>query len=111
MHNGYFKSLADIVHFYNTRFDGTPQDTINPNPPDQPQKTVCDDPPVSIVDATAEEAIANNCWPAPEFPGTAQALGGLLGNLGLTKDQEAALVAYLETLSDTQTPTAPSTVK
>ena len=23
MHNGYFKNLADVVHYYNTRFDGT----------------------------------------------------------------------------------------
>jgi hypothetical protein len=38
-------------------------------------------------------------------------LGGLLGNLGLTKPQEAALVAYIRTLEDSRTPTAPSTVK
>ena len=101
MHNGYFTSLADIVHFYNTRFDGTAQDTVS-NPP--PQKTVC-----ANDKATAKEAIAANCWPAPEFPGTTVILGGLLGNLGLTKSQEADLVAYLQTLSDTKTATAPST--
>ena len=95
MHNGYFKSIEDVVHFYNTRFDGTLQDTVDPNPPDQPQKTVCEDDP-GIEDATAAEAIANDCWPVPEFPGTALALGGLFGNLGLTRDQEAALVAYIQ---------------
>jgi cytochrome c peroxidase len=110
MHNGYFKSIEDVVHFYNTRFDGTPQDTVNPNPPDQPQKTVCEDDP-GIEAATAEEAIDANCWPAPEWPGTTTILGGLLGNLGLTKDEEAALVAYIKTLDDSRTPTAPSTVK
>ena len=66
---------------------------------------------LGIEDATAAEAIANDCWPVPEFPSTAPVLAGLLGNLGLTRDQEAALVAYLETLSDAHTPTAPSTVK
>ena len=38
MHNGYFKNIEDVVHFYNTRFDGTPQDTVDPNPADQPQR-------------------------------------------------------------------------
>ena len=49
-HNGYFKSLETLVHFYNTR-DKLPPCNIpgNPNP-------------------TAEEAMANNpCWPKPEF--------------------------------------------
>ena len=77
MHNGYFKSLADIVHFYNTRFDGTSQDTVT-NPPDQPRKTVCAD-----DEATAKEAIAANCWPAPEFPGTTVVAGRSFGQLGL----------------------------
>jgi cytochrome c peroxidase len=80
------------------------QNTVT-NPPDQPQKTVC-----ANDKATAKEAIAANCWPAPEFPGTTAFLGALFGNLGLTKPQEAALVAYLQTLSDAKTATAPSTV-
>ena len=105
MHNGYFKNIEDVVHFYNTRFDGTPLDAD----PVNNSKTVCED--LGIEDATAAEAIANDCWPVPEFPGTAPALGGLLGNLGLTEDQEAALVAYIKTLDDFRTPTAPSTVK
>jgi cytochrome c peroxidase len=109
MHNGYFKRIEDVVHYYNTRFDGTGAPTDAD--PANNVKTVCDDPPVNIPDATAEEAIANNCWPAPEFPGTAGALGGLLGNLGLDADQEAALVAYIRTLDDSSTPTAPPTVK
>ena len=40
-----------------------------------------------------------------------RAIGGLVGNLGLTQDQEAALVAYIRSLEDARTPTAPSTVK
>ena len=106
MHNGYFKNVANIVHYYNTRFDGTAQDTIlgNPNP-----KTVCEA--VGLEEATATEAIAANCWPVPEFPSTTLILGGLLGNLGLTPQEEAALVAFLGTLSDALTPQPPSTVK
>jgi cytochrome c peroxidase len=101
MHNGYFKSIEDVVHFYSTRFDGTPQDADSANN----AKAVCED--LGIEDATAAEAIANDCWPEPEFPGTAVALGGLLGNLALSQEEEAALVAYIESLEDEHTPTAP----
>lgn len=78
------------MHFYNTRF----------------VKGACED--LGIEDATAEEAIANDCWPASEFPGTEAVLPGLLGQLGLTPEEEAALVAYIRSLEDTHTPTAPS---
>jgi cytochrome c peroxidase len=73
-HNGYFKSLESVVHFYNTR-DVLP---------------VC--PPNTL------DAAGTDCWPAPEV--------GLnlnteeLGHLGLSEQEEAALVAYLRTLSD-----------
>lgn len=80
-HNGYFKSLKSLVHFYNTR------DT----------KDDCEAR-WGIVDATEEEALANDCWPRPEFPATAAF--GVVGNLGLTPEQEDAIVAYLEALSD-----------
>jgi cytochrome c peroxidase len=92
MHNGYFKNLPDIVHYYNTRF----------------AKTFCEDLDSPIIEATAAEAIANGCWPVPEFPGTAVKF---IGNMGLTEAEEAALIAFLETLSDERTPSAPSTVK
>ena len=75
-HNGYFKSLWGIVHFYNTR----------------DIKSVCPD------DYTEAQALAANCWPAPEVSqniNTAE-----LGNLGLTPAEEAAIVAFLEALSD-----------
>ena len=95
MHNGYFKRIEDVVHFYNTRFDGTAR-----TPSTRIRRTSRRRPFVMIrpPEATAAEAIAADCWPVPEFPGTTVALGGLLGNLGLTKDQEAALVAYIKTL-------------
>lgn len=63
-HNGYFKSLEDIVHFYNTR-------DVEP-------------------------------WPAPEVPMNVNS--DELGNLGLTLDEEAAIVAFMKTLSDGYVP-------
>jgi len=59
-HNGYFKSLEEIVHFYNTRDDGS--------------------------------------WPPPEV--AANMNTSELGNLGLNKGEELAIVAFLKTLSD-----------
>lgn len=72
-HNGYFKSLKEIVHFYNTR-DVLP--TCNPGDPGEKV----------------------SCWPAPEVPqnmNTAE-----LGNLGLSDAQENALVDFMKTLTD-----------
>jgi len=62
MHNGYFKSLEDIVHFYNTR---------------------------DIPEAK---------WPAPEIADNLNTTE--IGNLGLTSGEEAAIVAFMKTLSD-----------
>jgi cytochrome c peroxidase len=75
-HSGYFKSLEGIVHFYNTR----------------DVKAVCPG------DYTEAEALAANCWPAPEYAATVNF--DELGDLGLTADEEAAIVAFLKTLSD-----------
>ena len=76
-HNGYFKSLKGIVHFYNTR----------------DAKPVCLDP-----FTTEADALAQDCWPAPEVPLNVNAKQ--LGNLHLTEDQEDAIVAFMKTLSD-----------
>jgi cytochrome c peroxidase len=61
-HNGYFATLEDVVHFYNTR---------------------------DVADAG---------WPAPEV--TQNVNTDELGNLGLTAEEEAAIVAFLKTLTD-----------
>jgi cytochrome c peroxidase len=63
-HNGFFKSLEEIVHFYNTR----------------------------------DVAV----WPAPEAPMNVNT--DELGNLGLTPDEEVAIVAFMKTLSDGYVP-------
>jgi cytochrome c peroxidase len=86
-HNGYFKSLASIVHFYNTR------DVL----------------PTCPGDYTEAEALANNCWPPPEVSETVN--HDELGNLHLTAAQEAAIVAFLKTLSDGYTPPAVAAAK
>ena len=75
-HNGYFKTLEGIVHFYNTR------DT----------KPVCPDL------YTEAEALAANCWPGPEVAENVNR--DELGDLGLSPEEEAAIVAFLKTLSD-----------
>lgn len=73
MHNGYFKSLKEVVHFYNTR-DVLPRCRQS----DPGEKT--------------------KCWPAPE---TATNLNKRqLGNLGLSEQEEDAVVAFLKTLTD-----------
>lgn len=79
-HNGYFKSLEGIVHFYNTR----------------DVKDECPGP------YTEAEALAADCWPAPEVAENVNS--DELGDLGLSAEDEAALVAFLKTLSDGYTP-------
>jgi cytochrome c peroxidase len=73
-HNGYFKSLEEIVHFYNTR------DVL-------PQCEIVSDPQASV-----------KCWPAPEVAANMNTKE--VGNLGLSPEEEAAIVAFLKTLSD-----------
>lgn len=84
-HNGWFKSLEQLVHFYNTA-------TV---------KATC-----SNEYITAEQAIAENCWPAPEI--NENFAGFAVGNLRLDADQEAAIVSYLKTLTDTTDVEPPS---
>ncbi len=75
-HNGYFKSLEGIVHFYNTR------DVL----------------PACPGNYTEAQALAADCWPAPEVSENLN--DSELGSLRLSADEEAAIVAFLKTLSD-----------
>ena len=72
-HNGYFKSLEQMVHFYNTR-DVLP----------------------GCAGATQRPGV--DCWPNPEV--AANLNKDELGKLGLTEAEERAIVAFLRTLSD-----------
>ena len=76
-HNGYFKSLKEIVHFYNTR------DVLPRCGPHDPRE-------------------GTTCWPAPET--TENMNKSKTGNLGLTVPEEDALVAFMQTLTDGYTP-------
>jgi cytochrome c peroxidase len=73
-HNGYFKTLKEIVHFYNTR-DVLP-----------------------FCDAVTNGKVGQTCWPRPEYEPNVNR--DELGNLKLTEHDEDALVAFLKTLSD-----------
>jgi len=85
-HNGYFKTLKQVVNFYNTR----------------DLKPVCPDDPLTDIDESlftpVEEAMAQGCWPEPEVATNVNT--SELGNLHLTDAQEDAIVAFLKTLSD-----------
>ncbi len=78
MHNGYFKNLRDVVHFYNTR-DVLP---------------TC---PTDVQDGVYPSG-AQTCWPAAEVPQNVN--HAQTGNLGLSGADEQAIVAFLQTLSD-----------
>jgi cytochrome c peroxidase len=76
-HNGYAKSLKQLVHFYNTR-DVFPFAVESANCP-----------------AGTTEKV--NCWPKPEVP---QNIDMTVGNLGLTDTEENQIVTFLMTLND-----------
>jgi cytochrome c peroxidase len=113
-HNGWFKSLESIVHFYNTAwFGGTtfiPGQGVVTIPYEETTAaryglTQC---PEGVE--TEKAALAYNCWPAPAVSGNgpgSPAIPFLLGNLGLTPEEEAAIVAYMKTLTDEHTAKAP----
>jgi cytochrome c peroxidase len=78
MHNGFLKSLKEVVHFYNTR-DVLP--------------TCPGDPVTSSLDPNA----GKTCWPAPAVTANEDKT---IGNLGLTDHEEDLIVAFLQTLTD-----------
>lgn len=84
-HNGYIKSLKQLVHFYNTR-DVYPFDVTSGHCP-----------------AGTTEKV--NCWPESEVPATKDMS---VGNLMLTDEEENQLVAFLETLTDGYTQRYPN---
>jgi cytochrome c peroxidase len=77
MHNGAFKSLEQVVHFYNTR-------DVLPRCP-------------AGVDSR-DPRFGRSCWPKPEVDANVNV--DELGNLGLTLREERAVAAYIRTLND-----------
>jgi cytochrome c peroxidase len=76
-HNGYIKSLKQLVHFYNTR-DVYPYNVTSGHCP-----------------AGTTEKV--DCWPMSEVPDN---VDHTVGSLGLTDHEEDQIVAFLQTLSD-----------
>ena len=87
-HNGWFKSLKSLVHFYNTR-------DIKPECPGL---------------YTEKQALQHDCWPRPEIEANVTTALGV-GDMGLTANEEDAIVAYLKTLTDSHTPKRPKRYK
>ncbi|MCU1282167.1 MAG: Cytochrome c peroxidase family protein, partial [bacterium] len=76
-HNGYIKSLKQLVHFYNTR------DVFKFN--------------VTSGHCPSGTTEKVDCWPMPEVPDN---LDMTVGKLGLTDQEENQIVAFLQTLTD-----------
>src|SRR6202795_329534 len=76
-HNGYIKSLKQLVHFYNTRDVYKFNVTSGHCPKGKTEKV--------------------DCWPMPEVPNN---LDKTVGNLQLTDQEEDQIVAFLQTLTD-----------
>ena len=96
-HNGWFKSLESLVHFYNSSTIGGATATSF-------GITRCPD---GVV--TEKDALAQNCWPEPEFDaGTgAPVIRAFIGDRNLSLEEEAAIVAYMKALSDIPTAKKP----
>ena len=77
MHNGYLKSLKEVVHFYNTR-DALPR----------------------CKQGDPGEKVS--CWAPPEV---GENLSKQLGDLGLADKEEDQIIAFLKTLTDGYTRT------
>jgi cytochrome c peroxidase len=113
MHNGFFKSLKQVVHFYNTRnlttVAGEVIDFTQPNPyanlkgtPLWPTPEVPS--PVTLTNPTGAPPLAAGATPPAGTNGYGQ-----IGNLGLTSSQEDDVVAFLATLTDGYTTPNPVT--
>jgi cytochrome c peroxidase len=88
-HNGYIKSLKQLVHFYNTR-DAFPIGFGRP-------VTSGNCPPGTVEKVT--------CWPQPEVANNEDMT---VGNLQLTDLEENQIVAFMQTLTDGFNPANPT---
>ena len=84
-HNGYIKSLKQLVHFYNTR-------DVFPFP-------------VTSGHCPAGTTEKVDCWPMPEVPNNVDMT---VGKLGLTDQEENQLVIIMQGLNDGFDPSNPS---
>ena len=99
MHNGVFKSLEEVVHFYNKRniavnLQGA---SVAFDLRDRAPGGVY---PVCLPPPEVLDNVQNVAGLSPANAGGEVATNGQVGNLGLSADDEAAVVAFLETLTD-----------
>jgi cytochrome c peroxidase len=87
MHNGVFKSLAEVVHFYNKR-----NIAVNASGTEVAFDLTVG-PPAGYTPLFAPPEVLDNVQ-------NVQGMLGCIGNLGLTAQEEADLVAFLKILSD-----------
>ena len=93
-HNGYIKSLKQLVHFYNTR------DSV-PNPNGNTTYAF----PVTSGHCPAGTVERVTCWPQPEVLNN---IDMTTGALGLTDQEENQIVVFLQTLTDGFDPANPT---
>jgi cytochrome c peroxidase len=93
-HNGYIKSLKQLVHFYNTR-DSVPNPNGNTTYAFKVTSGNC---PAGTVERVT-------CWPQPEVPNNIDMTTGALGLTDLEEDQ---IVAFMMTLTDGFNPSNPA---
>jgi cytochrome c peroxidase len=92
-HNGYIKSLKQLVHFYNTRdYAATP---VGPSYAYNVTSGHC---PAGTVERVT-------CWPQPEVKNN---IDMTTGALGLSDTEENQIVAFLQTLTDGYDPANPT---
>jgi len=78
MHNGYFQDLKIVVHWYNTA-------GVLPTCP-------------ASLGTAIGGPVGKTCWPAPEVPQNINRTQ--MGDLGLTPEEEDAIVSFMLTLTD-----------
>jgi cytochrome c peroxidase len=107
MHNGVFKSLEEVVHFYNKRNIAT--NSAGLEAPfnwrvGPPSGFTAIFPPPEVMD-NVQNVAGNSPAEAAQVPpdsdgGISLAVNGQVGNLQLTATEEADLVSFLKTLTD-----------
>ena len=103
MHNGVFKALHEVVHFYNKRniavnaagrevaFD------LRKGPPSRYRRLL---PPPEVLDNVQNVAGLTPAQSAAQGVSGVVATNGQVGNLQLTASQEADLINFLKILTD-----------
>jgi cytochrome c peroxidase len=110
MHNGVFKSLEEVVHFYNKRniaVDGNGNEVAFDLRNGPPAGTTPLLPPPEVLDNVQNVAGLTPAQAAAQGVSGVVATNGQVGNLQLTPSQETDVVNFLKILSDGFGPITP----